>query len=71
LSVAALRSDEEELGDAHEKQFSLCLRDTHERNLSNPASTLGEWITCLDYLVGLQDTHFEEMELTYKSEHEL
>jgi hypothetical protein len=54
--------------DRHEKQFWLYLRDTdqHEHFLSIHASTPEESIICLDYLVGLQDTHFEMMALLYK-----
>jgi hypothetical protein len=54
--------------DQHEKQFLLQLGD--ETHLSIHASTLEESITCLDYLVGLQDTHFGKMELTYKDDDE-
>jgi hypothetical protein len=46
----------------HKNQFELELtNDTGERYkycLSIHASTLEEAIICLDYLVGLQDTHF-------------
>jgi hypothetical protein len=54
--------------DRHEKQFLLELRDTegHEHCFAIHASTLEEAIVCLDYLVGLQATNFEVMELTYK-----
>jgi hypothetical protein len=49
--------------DRHEQQFCLSLTDTdkHEQCLSIHASTLEESIVCLDYLVGLHDTHFLEM----------
>jgi hypothetical protein len=54
--------------DRHEKQFFFSLTDTNEHynNLSIHASTLEEAIICLDYLVGLKDTHFEEMWLSHK-----
>jgi hypothetical protein len=49
----------------HEKQFGLRLGDKDGfYNLSIHASTLEESIICLDYLVGLQDTHFQETRLT-------
>jgi hypothetical protein len=56
--------------DRHEQQFLLSLTDmdTHEHSLSIHASTLEEAIICLDYLVGLKDTHFEMMELSYKDQ---
>jgi hypothetical protein len=50
----------------HEEKFRLHLRDTHNHCLSIHASTLEGSIICLDYLVGLLDTHFQEMGLTYK-----
>jgi hypothetical protein len=55
------------LEDRHEQQFSLSLKDTDKREhcLSIHASTLEESIVCLDYLVGLKDTHFEEMCLIF------
>jgi hypothetical protein len=50
----------------HEKQLSLNLRYTHARyNISIHASTLEESIICLNYLAGLQDTHFEQMKISY------
>jgi hypothetical protein len=50
--------------------FILSLRDTdkHEHCLSIHASTLEESILCLEYLVELKDTHFEEMEITVKND---
>jgi hypothetical protein len=59
--------DDSAVEDRHEQQFWLSLTDTdkHRHRLSIHASTLEEAIICLDYLVGLQDTHFEVMELTY------
>jgi hypothetical protein len=56
--------------DLHEQQFTLDLSDTgeYEHFLSIHASTQEESIICLDYLVGLNDTHFEEMVLTYKGD---
>jgi hypothetical protein len=51
--------------DRHEKQFCLYLTDTDEHKqthcLSIHASTLEESVICLEYFVGLQDTHFEEL----------
>jgi hypothetical protein len=38
----------------------------HEHYLSIHASSLEESIICLDYLVGLKDTHFQQMGLSYK-----
>jgi hypothetical protein len=58
--------EESTVDDRHERQFSLYLRDTHEHYLSIHAATLQESIICLDYLVGLQDTHFQAMVLGYK-----
>jgi hypothetical protein len=54
--------------DRHEQQFYLDLTDDTDEHdlLSIHASTLEEAIVCLDYLVGLKDTHFEAMGLTYK-----
>jgi hypothetical protein len=52
----------------HEKQFRLLLRNTNEHDdhhLSIHSSKLEEAIICLDYLVGLNDTHFQQMDLTY------
>jgi hypothetical protein len=37
-------------------------------SLSMHASTLEEAIICLDYVVGLKDTHFEVMEISYKDD---
>jgi hypothetical protein len=61
--------------DRHEKQFELCLIDLidteYERqDLSFHASTLEEAIICLDFIVGLQDTHFKAIELNYKGSEE-
>jgi hypothetical protein len=57
----------ETVEDRHETQFALRLIDTDGRyDLSIHASTLEEAIICLDYLVGLKDTHFEAMEISYK-----
>jgi hypothetical protein len=39
-----------------------------EHEFSIHASTLEESIMCLDYLVGLKDTHFEEMAVTYSDD---
>jgi hypothetical protein len=57
----------------YQRQFILSLRDTdeHEHCLSIHASTLEEAIICLDYLVGLQDTHFEAIEIWYKDDEEV
>jgi hypothetical protein len=53
--------------DRHEQQFLLELReDGHEHCLSIHASPLEEAIVCLDYLVGLKDTHFKAMGLFNK-----
>jgi hypothetical protein len=59
--------------DRHEKQFILELTDTDEHEhycLSIHASTLEESIVCLEHLVGLKDTHFEDMDITYKDDEE-
>jgi hypothetical protein len=57
--------------DRHEQQFYLELIDTDTcHNLSIHASTLEDAIICLEYLVGLKDTHFEEMGLSYKDDDE-
>jgi hypothetical protein len=46
-------------------QFQMLLSDTDKHyDLSIHASTLEKSIICLDYLVGLKDTHFREMDLT-------
>jgi hypothetical protein len=51
----------------------LDLTDTYKRRreLSIHASTLEEAMLCLDFLVGLNDTYFQEMELTYKYDDDL
>jgi hypothetical protein len=59
--------DDSTVNDRHEKQFTLYLAERDKRyKLSIHATTLEESIICLDYLVGLNDTHFREMMLTYK-----
>jgi hypothetical protein len=61
--------DDRTVEDRHEKQFLLSLTDRQERHdLSIHASTLEESIICLEYLVGLQDTHFREIDLSYKGD---
>jgi hypothetical protein len=53
--------------DRRKRQFRLNVSDKIERHeLSIHASTLKEAIICLDFLVGLKDTHFKEMWLTLK-----
>jgi hypothetical protein len=63
--------------DRHERQFILELNreilinttcTTTHHYISIHASTLEESIICLDYLVGLKDTHFQQMLLTYKGD---
>jgi hypothetical protein len=53
-----------------ERWFKLALSDKHEHvlYLSIHSSTLEESIICLDYLVGLKDTHFEAMDLSCKDD---
>jgi hypothetical protein len=53
-------------------QFCLSLRDTTDEHcvLSIHSSTLEEAIICLDYLVGLEDTHFEVLMLSRIGEHD-
>jgi hypothetical protein len=55
------------LEDDEVHDFGLSLRDKDEEchYLSINSSTLEEAIICLDYLVGLKDTHFEEMGISY------
>jgi hypothetical protein len=66
-SYARLYNEEDEDDHRSEKQFELDLTDTRQcHELSIHASTLEEAIICLDYLVGLKDTHFKKMDLTYK-----
>jgi hypothetical protein len=50
-----------------EAQFGLqLLRDTKKQcSLSIHASTVEEGLICLHYLVGLKDTHFQDMALSY------
>jgi hypothetical protein len=71
-----VRLDDAKYGDRtvedhkHEKQFTLSLRDTRAHWFSIHASTLEEAIICLDYLVGLKDTHFQDMSLYYNGHEE-
>jgi hypothetical protein len=56
-------------GDYEDGWFYLELKDPHTHHyLSIHASTLEESIICLDFIVGLQDTHFQVMDLTYKAD---
>jgi hypothetical protein len=61
--------------DRHEKQFCLYLTDTDEHKqthcLSIHASTLEESVICLEYLVGLQDSHFDELAFFHADHDEL
>jgi hypothetical protein len=55
--------------DRRKKQFRLQLSEKQQHHgLSIHSSTLEEAIICLDYLVGLKDTHFEEMALSCKND---
>jgi hypothetical protein len=59
--------------DLYEKQFVLRLAETDDRedeghSFSIHASTVEEAILCLDYLVGLKDTRYQQMELDYKDD---
>jgi hypothetical protein len=69
-SCVCLNDDHSTVDDQHQKQFRMSLTDTdkHKHRLSIHASTLEEAIICLEYLVGLKDTHFEEMELVSKGD---
>jgi hypothetical protein len=51
-----------------EVRFLLHFGGHHD--LSIHASTLEESIICLDFLVGLQDTHFQRMSIFYKDDEE-
>jgi hypothetical protein len=61
--------------DSHEKHFRFYLteKDEHQSQhcLSIHASTLEEAIICLDYLVGLKDTHFLQMDISFKDHESL
>jgi hypothetical protein len=71
-SYARLNDDDDDddddddfpVDDRHEKQFCLSVKDKEDAHfLSIHASTLEEAIICLEYLVGLKDTHFREIGL--------